>query len=276
MNLNFRLAGPVPFTGEDVSILAGLFSVPGEDAAKALIDTVAAVAKLGGVALGSAPQIASAVKSGVESILGLNDSKLQLGIQDTFNPGTPLKSGFLVGISAPSGTVDMNQLWLSDGRLVKGPDPIAAAGVPYQDHDYMVLEIERRDTRDDWPSLPSIAEFQDKFAAIMADNTTAVVDKRKKLADLWPSFQETLANSRYLTNPDREGIAHSVSEDLDRRLNAMKSNNPFIETRGWADKKSQRTSPGQFDFLDVPAYTDRNNPESVHRAQQALTGHPFS
>ena len=90
VNLNYRLAGPTPFTGEDVSLLAGLYSVPGEDAAKGLIDTVAAVAKLGGVALGSATEIASAVKSGVETILGLNNTELQLGIRDTFNPGTPL------------------------------------------------------------------------------------------------------------------------------------------------------------------------------------------
>lgn len=274
VNLNYRLAGPTPFSGEDVSILVGLYSVPGEDAAKALIETVAAVAKLGGIAIGSTPEIASTVKRGVESILGLNDSKLQLGIRDTFNPGTPLRSGFHVGISAPAGDVDMNQLWLREGRLVKGSDPITAK--PYQDHDYMVLEIERRDTRDDWPSLPGISEFQDKFALVMSEGALPVNDRRKKLAELWPSFQQALASSKYLTRPDRENIAHSVSEDLKKRLIALESSNPFIETRGWRDTKGHSISVTEFDFLEIPHYTDRSNTESVSRAHVALTKNPFA
>jgi hypothetical protein len=126
-------------------------------------------------------------------------------------PGTPLKSGFHVGISAPTETVDMSQLWLKNGHLVKGRDPIDAK--PYGDHDYMVLEIERRGTRDDWPSLPETVEYQDKFAVVMRDGTLPVSNKRLKLAELWPGFQQVLGSSKYLTRSDRENIAHSVSQD---------------------------------------------------------------
>ena len=80
----------------------------------------------------------------------------------------PLRSGVYIGIGAPPGSVDMEKLWLSKGRLVKGADPIAAARQPYQDHDYLVLEVERLETRDDWPSLPGITEFQEKIAAILS------------------------------------------------------------------------------------------------------------
>jgi hypothetical protein len=273
VNLNYRLAGPTPFTGEDLSILAGLYSVPGQDAAKALIDTVASVASLGGVALGSAVQIAQTVKSGVESILGLNGSQLALGIRDTINAGKPLKSGYYLGVSAPAGEVDIRTLWLRDGRLVHGEDPVIAQ--PYQDHDYMVLEIERRDTRDDWPSLPGIFEYQDQFAAVMADSKIPVADKRKRFKELWPSFQQALAASRFLTSPDRENIAHSVSQDLKARLDAMENGNPF-ETRSWGDARTRSIPPAEFDFLDVAVYTERGDPASVRRAREALTRNPFA
>lgn len=272
INLNYRLAGPTPFTGEDLSILAGLYSVPGKDAAKALMDTVASVASLGGIALGSAVQIAQTVKSGVESILELDGSQLMLGIRDTVNAGKALKSGYYLGVGAAAEEVDTNTLWLRDGRLVQGADPMAAQ--PYQNHDYMVLEIERRDTRDDWPSLPGISDYQDQFAAIMADSQIAVPGKRKRFKDLWPGFQQVLASSRFLTVPDRENIAHSVSQDLKKRLDAMENANPF-ETRSWGEARARTIPPTQFDFIDVADYTDRSNPASVRQAKEALTLNPF-
>ncbi|MBV8905971.1 MAG: hypothetical protein JOZ22_20230, partial [Acidobacteriia bacterium] len=250
VNLNYRLAGPTPFSGEDLSILVGLYSVPGQGAAKALIDTVASVATLGGVALGSAVQIAQTVKSGVESILGLDGSQLALGVRDTINAGQPLRSGYYLAVSAPASDVDFSKLWLTDGRLVHGQDPIAAARSPYQDYDYLVLEVERRDTRDDWPSLPGISEFQDQFAAIMADHQTSVEEKKNRFKELWPRFRAALDTSRLLTVPDREVIAHSVSQDLVSRLDRIKNGNPF-ETRSWGDSRQRAVSPAEFDFVDV-------------------------
>ena len=47
--------------------------------------------------------------------------------------------------------VDVSQLWFDRGRLVKGARPESA--VPYADHDYMVIEIERRETRRERPDL---------------------------------------------------------------------------------------------------------------------------
>jgi hypothetical protein len=134
--------------------------------------------------------------------------------------------------------------------------------------------LERRDTRDDWPGLPGIAEFQDKFAVVMADAQTKPADKRQRLRDLWPSFQQTLAASALLTDPDRESIAHSVSKDLNQRLEAMEHGNPF-ETRSWGDAKTRAVSPAKFDFLDVAEYTDRANPASVREARAALSAVPF-
>ncbi len=273
VNLNFRLSGPTPYKGGDVSLLAGLYAVPGQDAAKALIGTLSTIAGLGGIALGQIPAVANAVKTGVESVIGLNESTLQLGIRDTFYKENPLRSGYHVAIDSDAEKVKMSKLWLSKGRLVQGNDPVAA--VPYEDSDYMVLEVERRDSRDDWPALPDIAAHQAGFAAIMGDSGLTVAQKREKLRDAWGTFQNTLSTSPYLVKPDAQRIALSVSEDLNARLKALESGNPF-ETRSWYSSKPESRKPAVFDFVDVPDYLDLTDSNSIKRAARALAGNPFA
>jgi len=273
VNLNQRLAGPTPFNGDDVALLVGLYAIPGEDAAKALIGTVATLANLGGITVGQAIPIAAAVKSGIESILGLNDAQLQLGIRDSFYAGNVLRTGFYVGIGADRGAVNSRELWLRNGRLVKGRDP--NVGRPYQDHDYMVLEIERRDTRDDWPSLPGMADFQERSSKIMADAALRAPDKKKRLGELWPFFQTILSNSPYLTQPDRARIALNVSQDLQRRLIAQKTGNPF-ETKSLTGDGAGIIPSNHFDLLEVLDYFEVDSDATRRRAVTALNGDPFS
>jgi hypothetical protein len=271
ITLNYPLAGPIAYKGGDLNLLVGLYSVPGEDATRILIDMVGQVASLGGLALGPYPQIATAIKTGVENLVGINSARLELGVRDTFYPKNLLREGYYVGINAPEAEIPFGLLWLRDGRLVKGADPIA--GRPYEDYDYFVLEIERRDRRVDWPGLPGMAAMQEKFAAVMRD-TLAVPEKRQRLAALWPEFQQLLADSAFLVGPDREQIANDVSLELKKRLEALETGNPF-ETRAWGDSHPVRREPGIFDFLDVPEYLNRANPKEVGAALLALAGNPF-
>ena len=62
--LNSRLAGPTPYTGGDVNLIVGLYSVPGGDTAQALVSTVESFSNLSGVVAHSAVQIMSMVKAG--------------------------------------------------------------------------------------------------------------------------------------------------------------------------------------------------------------------
>lgn len=145
VNLNTRLTELIAYKGGDVDFLVGLYSVPGQDAARVLIDTLSTVANLGGLALGQSVAIANTIKTGVESIVGLNEARLELGVRDSFFPTNPFSSGYYLAVNAEEADVDIKKLWLSKGRLVKGPDPLRAN--PYEDHDYMVLEIERHEPR---------------------------------------------------------------------------------------------------------------------------------
>lgn len=244
--LNYRLAGPIAYRGDEVTVLVGLYSIPGQDAAKALIDTVQTIAGLGGIALGQAVPIANAVKQGVENILQLNTSRLELGVRDSLTR-PPLRPTHFVGIAAPVGDVPFDRLWLKEGRLMVGADPVQAR-TPYQDHDYMVIEIERVDTYDAWPGLPGMAAMQEKFSAIMADGGVSAEDKRKRLGTAWPEFTTLLQKTPQLIPADRKRIEQAVLTQLQSQLS---SQNPF-ETRSVSGAPRSFEPRGAFDLLAVP------------------------
>lgn len=267
MTFNYRLAGPLAYKGGDVTVLVGLYSAPLQDATGALIETVSMVANLGGLTLGQAAQIAGVVKSGVEKILDLDDTRIEVGVRDTFYQNNTFTTGYYIGVNAPQSEVPLDRLWLKGGRLLKGFDPVVA--LPFDDFDYFVLEIERRTVRDDWAGLPGIAELNEKFAAIMKDSGLSVTEKRTRLGDLWQEFQQALIDSPYLVKPHREKIAFDVQSDLKARLDAMEHGNPF-ESRAWSDPVKKQRPAEKFDFIEVADYLDDRDPVQRALARVAL------
>lgn len=261
--LNHRLAGPIPYRGEEITVLAGLYSVPREDTAAALVTTVGTLAGLvGGPSLVAAGEIAKVVKTGVDSILGLAETELRLGVNDTFSAANPLRSGFHVGIAAPAARVEARRLGLRDGHLVFGNAlPLAD---PYQANDYFVVHVERLQRRPDWPGLPGLGQYEERFKTILSsgkDKTALYAE----LAALWPEFREALVNSPHLTRYDAGEIAEDAQADLKERIEKIVTGNPF-EPRAFDGGRTQRLDPRAMDFAAVP---ERD-------AQQPAAGeHPF-
>jgi len=256
VNINHRLAGPTVFRGGEVSMLVGLYTVPGADAARALLDVVGQIASLGGLTLGTAPQIAGVLKGGVENLLGLDGASLQFGVRDSFfssaaGTGNPLRPGVYVGINAPQHSVDAQRMWVKGGRLLHGDDPIS--GRPYDNHDYILVEVERRDTREDWPSIPDIAGFEKKFSELLSQRVASVEEHKSMLAAIWPDFDRAVSTSVHLTDPDKNMVKRNVEAELKRRLDVIHNNNPFA-TRGATGEASPDYGgqPQDFDFLTVP------------------------
>ena len=69
-------------------------------------------------------------------------------------------------------------------------------------------------------------------------------------------------------------IALSISSDLNTRLEALNTGNPF-ETKAWAEPTASRKSPEAFDLLDVPDYLDEGDAATVRAAKHAITSNPF-
>jgi hypothetical protein len=257
VNLNYRLAGPTAYHGGDLRVLVGLYAVPGDGAARALVDTVGTLASLGGIHTAHAAQIATAVTAGIERIVGLDEARLELGVDYTFAASTTLSTGCYVGIGAPAADVRFDRLWLRDGRLLTGDDPVA--GRPFAAADYLVLAIERVDTLAEWPALPGMADMQRRLSLAMSARTTD--DKRARLREVWPDFRQVLDESPYLTRPDRLRIAANVLADLKDRL---ARDDPF-EHRGLG-----AVAGAGFDLADVTEGLD------LAQAERALTEDPFA
>jgi hypothetical protein len=249
--LNLRLAGPIPYQGAELSIVAGLYSVPREDAAAALVTTLGALAEVAGPGAKDALKLAQIVKSGVDSVLSLNTTRLRLGVLDAFGGANPLRSGFHVGIGAPAADVPTQDLWLDEGRLRQGSrlNPLS-----YNGQDYFILQLERIDRRPDWPGLPGIEPLNQRFQAIMA-GAQDVDGKRAALNGIWTQFTQALIDSQYLTRFDADEIIKDVEEDLQKRLEAMEGSGPF-EQKSWGAKQPEEQSPREFDLAAVPTAED--------------------
>lgn len=261
VTVNERLIGPTPYRGGDVSLVTGLYAVPGDDAAQALVATVSALTQLVGSAV-PAGNIAKVVTNGVDKLLGLDKTTLRLGICDTFYPGNPLRSGFHVGLGADLAQIDFSRLWLRDGHLMKGPDPFAAQ--PFEDHNYVMVEVERREVREDWPGLPGMTKLQEQLEGIMKLHKTTVATKRTKLAAAWPEVMQTLTSSPHLTTANARFIAANIAANLEERLQAIESHNPF-ETRSWSGDAPD-PDPTNIDLAVIPDYYEFNDIGAGHSA----------
>jgi len=260
MNFNYRLTDTTAYLGGDVDILVGLYSVPQGDAAKTLLDTVSSVAGLANAALGPAMEITRVVKTGIEGILAFDKSRLQLGVRDSFFTNNPLRSGYHVAIDASEADVDFDMLWLKGSRLMKGasPDDLAT----YEDHDYMVLEIERIPSRDDWSSLHELSKFEGQFSGLITNPTMDRDQKIMALKRMWPEFQEALRASRSLIHRDKERIATDVAADLKKRL----PKEPGLDFE----------SAATFAYAEVTNSFNPRDARSLDMAVRALEGDPFT
>ena len=270
--LNNLLSGPHPYKGGEVAVMVGLYSIPGEDAAKVLFNTVGQIAGLGGLSLGPAVEIASLVKAGVENILGIKGASLDLGVKDTFFGGNPLRSGYYVGINVPETEIQFERVFMREGRLIYGRDPLSAR--PFEEHDYMLLEVEALNERADWPGLPVIADFKKQFSDILGDGKASLDDKKAQLNAIWPGFAQALLDSPFLTKLHAEKIRVDTSADIQKRLTAMQTGGQF-EFRSVLTGETETKAPEDFSFIDVESYVNLDLPAEVTLRAAQVGAAPF-
>lgn len=272
VGLAYPLTEPIVYNGADLDLLVGLYAVPGQDAAKVLLGSLGELSKLAGVSAEVALKVADVVKAGVEGLLQIDGNSLQLGARDTLKLSAPgikgklAKAGYLLSVNAPSDKVDYKQLWVQKGRLFKGTNPVAAE--PFADYDYMLVEIEHRDTREDWRSLPAIQKHEDEFDAAITSGVK-VDDIKSKLDSIWPKFTIDVRNSIDLTDPDKDRVIISVRDALNEKLRSVEHPREW-EKRSIAFKEvGLELRPG-FDLLTVEdAFAGRTEGEIAELRRNA-------
>ncbi|HVT29835.1 MAG TPA: hypothetical protein VHE81_17585 [Lacipirellulaceae bacterium] len=252
IGLAYRLMGPLVYDGQDIELLAGLYSVPAEDGAKVLIDTLS---QLSGVvpALKQVTEVANVLKSGAEGLLGLSGTGLALGIHDTLRApgagaGRPAKPGFVVAINAPQTEVPANTLWVKEGRLYEGPNPVASK--PFDSTDMMLFELHRGPSRAaSWATLPALAARAKAFDTALRD--TPAEQLPVTINNLFRQFEADLRGIDDLSNPDKSAIRAMVANDLKGRVSAIQGGG-LIETRSVAGSQAR---------VDMRSFAPRTIPD---------------
>jgi hypothetical protein len=116
--------------------------------------------------------------------------------------------------------------------------------------------------RVDWPGLPSLAEFEQRFGDVLKGVGDAAA-KKAELSTIWPRFAEALITSPYLTRFDAGQIANEVKTDLRGRVDALETGGLF-ETRGWGTDRTEAYQPADIDFGLVPIL--RTTPDEGERS----------
>jgi hypothetical protein len=255
--LNQRLAGPAVWRGGDLQVAAGLFAVPKDQAASALLDTVGQLAALALPGLKAGVEIAGVVKAGVEGLIGLDGTKPVLGVKDalgdpaTAPAGTEAAPCVLAAIATPAAEVSFDRLWVREGRLWEGKSADALA--VYERKDHLLVTIERGPARQDWRGLPRLVPHEAAFDAVLRATDLAKDAAAARLNDLFSAFDGDLTAEAELTDSDKERIRGEVIVEVQRRLE-RKYAGPFgaetVEQRS-VGGIARMVDPQGFDFLDV-------------------------
>jgi len=147
-----RLFGPVPYTGGDLAIEVGLFSMPTADLLAPFLSVIEDIAALASVPfVQAAKPFIGPVKRGLGLLLGDTDGKseLEIGLTKLY---APPHTGWLAVARIPAGsgvlTYDANRrILVLDGTPITEP--------------HLVLSVETTTQREDWTSIPSLLDAYD-------------------------------------------------------------------------------------------------------------------
>ncbi|MBY5515659.1 substrate-binding domain-containing protein [Rhizobium leguminosarum] len=151
---NYGLTSILPFHGGGVEIDLGLASMERSNMVLSFAKTVSDIAgtlKLSQIS--AAAEITSAVAGGVQALLGADGTVTKLAAHDLFN-NRSIQSGYLFLSGLEADAIDPKTIWMTSDGVRTGPDKNNLKALNPQD--YMVLQIQVTDHRDDWQSLSEI------------------------------------------------------------------------------------------------------------------------
>ncbi len=154
---NTRVAGPIPYAGDNVSLFVGLFRVEVDNLAESLfgfLETVVDSFDFG--VLSTYLNIARPLSRGLEDLLGMKQVQFRLGTRDVFNDrsgdSNEFREGYFVYVNCPENKIAIDNLWVQHNRLSIGEDRRFIE--PLREHDYCLIRIENLAARSDYSALP--------------------------------------------------------------------------------------------------------------------------
>lgn len=154
---NTRIAGPIPYVGDDVSLFVGLFRTEVSNLAKSLFGFLQRIVGLFDVSvLSSYLDISGQIGEGLSDLLGLSEVQMRFGNRIAFSESEtdPLcfKEGYIAYINCSENSLDTDRLWVKEGSLHSGRTESDIR--PFREHDYCLIKIEYGEKRGDLHLLP--------------------------------------------------------------------------------------------------------------------------
>jgi len=213
---NFMLTPLLPFNGGEVTLVAGLFAMKGDDYLNKVITVMSDFAGLLQVPqLSTAMHVATPLANGLETLFGANDGRMHLGYSNSFvgieegkshEEGTAnyLREGYIAVVRVPADELDRDKLWVVDDMLHQGDS--LTDNEPYSEHDYILLRIELREERDDFDKLTAIKTPFDNALHALAEQDTEKANQQFRLCMV------AAMGSAELTQADKIRVVNVLKE----------------------------------------------------------------
>jgi len=152
---NTRVAGPIPYAGDDIGLFVGLYRVEVDSLVTRVLDFMSQVANVFDVArLSGYVDVADALTSGLRSVLDMKQLEKRIGHMDVFQDSGPkvFREGYLVYVNCEEQVLSVDQMWVKQGKLWVGPTRNSLQ--PLTKHDYCLAQIQAHPKRFDYTALP--------------------------------------------------------------------------------------------------------------------------
>jgi hypothetical protein len=179
---DLTIVRPMPVNDANLSMYTGLFSVPGDDLVKTLLNVVGSVGTaLGQPTVGPGLKVAETVYNSFGLLLGFNQVK-QVAASLIGNALTETGSGYLLIANTAPGNFDMKRGRVVNGRLCWPAD--LHGGQPVVEFDHALLALERFETITEKATGLAPVLFEEPWSAVRkASNEKAANEALDKLRD---------------------------------------------------------------------------------------------
>ncbi|MGD9158599.1 MAG: hypothetical protein PVG39_09345 [Desulfobacteraceae bacterium] len=199
---NTRVAGPIPYIGDDVGLFVGLFRLKVNDLLENIFSMLETIAKsFDSSVLSKYLEIAKPLGQGFSDIFSMRKNDLRFGTRDVFDEqqGGPqqLRQGYLVYANCPEDELTFDHLWVRENRLYQGKDINNISS--FRNNDYCLVKLEHLETRNDYSKLPFYDTWKETRKLLFEGQMEKANWKRIEML-------QSLANSPDLTEEHREQL----------------------------------------------------------------------
>jgi hypothetical protein len=243
--LNTRVAGPIPYAGDDVSLFVGLFRTQVRDLSKNLFSFLENIVSAFDITqMSKYLAIAGPVCTGLGSLLGMRAMELRLGTWSEFsyteNDTRQFRDCYLAYINCPEEAIVPKELWVKNGRLYIGEDKQSIE--PLRQYDFCLIRIKRLEHRNDYITLP--------FHRLWKEAKNLIWNGKHTEADtILLSLSQELAISPDLTQRHRLHLMQLYSANFESEVetyNALRKGRPKLPPTPTRAGRQGLSAPGVF------------------------------